>query len=316
MLVYHNKLDFEKQLAIFSGNSSDINFEIVIPHIKKIIIRYLAKYDNSGHSNSFQKLLNPQLYDHCWIISHCHSILDYINLLHTPEFAICMKDDDQCLQEMTAKFIIDFKSFNTSLIRMRLIALYDPSKDNILTRLFMDRQAKSMGAFITAKLKTYYPNAPSPFMHEYEENITPFIIRHAIELKVKNEMLGIAQVFQINKKTNGKSPAIISISRYIDFLKSDPGALFELPPSIHLDAIQAINQWANNYIHTGEYEYVWVIKSVITVLEPMFSMKSEQDSSLNVQGLNYRSKNFEIAKLRDSLKKHLGDNYEFILYKD
>ena len=36
-------------------------------------------------------------------------------------------------------------------------------------------------------------------MYEYEAKVTPFFIRHAIELKVKCEMLGIDRVIRIKK---------------------------------------------------------------------------------------------------------------------
>ncbi|HCD3132070.1 TPA: hypothetical protein NBM72_003737, partial [Acinetobacter baumannii] len=142
-------------------------------------------------------------------------------------------------------------------------------KDKILTDIFMDRYAKSAGAFITSKLKTYYPGAPSPLMYEYEANVTPFFIRHAIELKVKCEMLGIDKVIRI-KKDGTPVQAIINISKYINFLNFEGKKFFDLPPEVNIDEVQIVNQWSNNFIHEGEHEYVWQVKSAISAIEPLF----------------------------------------------
>lgn len=306
--------DLKHDLSLLTGDNLDINIKIIIPYIKKKVIKYLAPHGALGNFH-IQKLIDPENFDDCWVLSHCRSILMYINFIDSAIFKNIVSEERQAYKRITEKFITEFKKFNTMLRMMKLTALYDPNKDKILTDVFMRRSAQSMEAFTTTILNTNYPymDICSPLKESYQKNIDPFIIRHSIELKIKSEMLGIAYAF-INKG-NLKKPAIINISQYISFLKKYQYEFFELPSSIDIDDISAVNRWSNNYVHTGQYEYIWVVKSVLTTLKPLFSSQDE-NGAISTVGYTYRSKNFKIEELQAALSDFFGKKYQFIFYKD
>lgn len=292
------KDEIDAALKLLISSDSSINLKEVIPYIKGKVEEYI-KTHKPDSVLVLKNLLTPSSYGVSWAIAQSHSILHYIEHLNSDNFHKIVSGDIY-LTNITQKFIIDFKNFNTFLRELRLPPIYDPSKDKILTDIFMDRYAKSAGAFITSKLKTYYPGAPSPLMYEYEANVTPFFIRHAIELKVKCEMLGIDKVIRI-KKDGTPVQAIINISKYINFLNFEGKKFFDLPPEVNIDEVQIVNQWSNNFIHEGEHEYVWQVKSAISAIEPLFII--DYKGVLAIHGHTFRSEHYTPASLKKSLEE-------------
>ena len=299
-LMFNKEID--DKLKLLSGSDSSINFMLVVPYIKGKVEEYIQKNEPESIL-VLNDLLNQSSYSKSWAIAQSHSILHYIDHLNSDTFHEVVSGDSY-LTNITQTFIYDFKDFNTFLRELHLPAIYDPNKDEILNAITMDRYAKSAGAFVTSKLKTYYPGAPSPLMYEYEAKVTPFFIRHAIELKVKCEMLGIYRVIRI-KKDGTLVPAIVGISQYINFLKNEGQIFFDLPPEVNIDEIQIVNQWSNNFIHTGEHEYVWQVKSAISAIEPLFNAVFKDQ--LSIHGHTFRSSLFTPASLKNSLEKKFVD---------
>lgn len=303
-----SKYEIDDALKILTGTSSNINLNVVVPYIKIKVEEYIQTHA-PGSTLVVNDLLNQSSYNISWAIAQSHSILHYIDLLNSEKFHKVVSGDNYLIN-ITETFIFDFKDFNTFLRELRLPAIYNPDIDKILTDIFMDRHAKSAGAFVTAKLKTYYPGAPSPLMYEYEAKVTPFFIRHAIELKVKCEMLGINKAIRI-KKDGTLVPVSIGISQYIDFLKNEGQSLFNFPANVNIDELQIVNQWSNNFIHTGEHEYVWQVKSAISTIEPLFT--TDYNGQRLLHGHTFRSSNFTISNLTNDLKAKFPD-FKFYIY--
>lgn len=300
--------EIDDALKILTGTDSSINLKVVVPYIKGKVEEYIQTHEPDSVL-VLNDLLNQNSYSKSWAIAQSHSILHYIDHINSDTFQKVVSGDHY-LTNVTQTFIFDFKDFNTFLRELQFPAIYDPSKDEILTDIFMGRHAKSAGAFVTSKLKTYYPGAPSPLMYEYEAKVTPFFIRHAIELKVKCEMLGIDKVIRI-KKDGTRVPAIIGISQYIDFLKGEGQNLFDLPLDVNIDEVQIVNQWSNNFIHTGEHEYVWQVKSAISAIEPLFTI--DYKGIRSIHGHTFRSSLFTPIRLTNSLETKFGD-LKFYIY--
>lgn len=300
--------EIDDALKILTGTDSNINLKVVVPYIKGKVEEYIQTHEPDSVL-VLNDLLNQNSYSKSWAIAQSHSILHYIDHINSDTFQKVVSGDHY-LTNITQTFIFDFKDFNTFLRELQLPAIYDPSKDEILTDIFMDRHAKSAGAFVTSKLKTYYPGAQSSLMYEYEAKVTPFFIRHAIELKVKCEMLGIDKVIRI-KKDGTRVPAIIGISQYIDFLRGEGQNLFDLPLEVNIDEVQIVNQWSNNFIHTGEHEYVWQVKSAISAIEPLFT--TDYKGIRSIHGHTFRSSLFTPINLTNSLETKFGD-LKFYIY--
>lgn len=300
--------EIDDALKVLLGTDSSINLKVVVPYIKSKVEEYIQTHAPDSVL-VLNDLLNQSSYSKSWAIAQSHSILQYIDHINSDVFQNVVSGEHY-LTNITQTFIFDFKEFNTFLRDLQLAAIYDPNKDEILTDIFMDRHAKSAGAFVTSKLKTYYPGAQSHLMYEYEAKVTPFFIRHAIELKVKCEMLGIDRVIRI-KKDGTSAPANIGISQYIDFLKDESQNLFDLPSEVNIDAVQIVNQWSNNFIHTGEHEYVWQVKSAIAAIEPLFNV--DYKGIRSIHGHTFRSSTFTPTNLTTSLTTKFG-NLKFYIY--
>lgn len=304
-------VDISRELQIILKDDLETNLDEVIPYIKEKTENYIH---NCNDGLNIEDLLDRKLFNKAYVVAQCRSVLDYIVFLYSDELRK-INQDERLLMDLTRTFIFDFEWFNSFLMKMKLNipAIYDPQKEKILTDIRMDRHVESQKAFVAAKCSMFNSRVSSPFAYEYNKGITPFVIRHAIELKIKYEMLGIDHV--ICKNSEGMLvQANIGISQYIDFLKNEGSNFFEFPPDVNIDNLQIVNRWSNNYIHTGLHQYVWQIRSALLAIEPLFRI--EYGSETRVFGFHFRVKDFNAEKLKAELERKFSNkkrNFKFLM---
>lgn len=305
------QIDMEASLALILASDAKINLEKIIPYIKSKVEAYLATQGVTAEGELvLSDLLTKELYDQDWVIAQCHSILSYIDLFSADHFVKVVHGNK--LIEMTRNFIFEFKDFNGFLTDVGLSTIYDARTDELLGSIESKNHVNSEEAFVTAKMQAFYAGCPSSGTIEYKEKSVPFMIRHALELKIKSEMLGISHA--VTQKADGSfKPKQIMISDCIDFLGDQGAPFFNLPAGIQIDDLKTINKWSNSFIHTGLHEYVWQVKTAIDVIEPLFSM--QENGVINLDGFKFRSDQFSIDNLNTALRTKFGQNTHFAIYQ-
>lgn len=287
-----------EEIKMNTCDDAEINFKAIIPYIKLKIEDCIKP---SQYKPNLKNLLLSKVRDEKWAIAQFDSILDYINLLNEEHISNIITGDKSSyayryLSFLTRDFIYQVKRLNYFLYSNKLPSLADPTKDLILGWIRMGSHVDPSDVFDKA-----YTNITSPFIashtdYTYHSKATPFYIRHAIELKIKSEMLGIERV----KNTEKNSPEFILLNRYIEFLKNHGNDFFDLP--VPIISIQTVNKWSNNFIHTGIIEHIWEIHSAALAVKDLF-----EDS-------NFRKSNFSEADLKISLEKFFK-NTDFTFIK-
>ena len=309
MSDFMQQIEIDNSLALTLASDAKINLEILIPYIKSKVEVYLHTQGATGATLVLSDLLTKEEYDRDWVIAQCHSILSYIDLFYADDFLSVVRDLN--LIEVTKNFIFEFKDFNGFLTDVGLLEIYNAKTDKLLGRIENKNYVNAQEAFVTAKMQAFYANRPSYCTAQYQEKLVPFIIRHALELKVKTEMLGIARA--VTKKSDGIfKPKQIMIGECIDFLGDQGAPFFNLPAGIQIDDLKTINKWSNSFIHTGFHEYVWQVKTAIDVIEPLFSIK--ENGVMNIEGFKFRSDQFKIDDLKTALQTKFGQNTFFAIY--
>ena len=277
---------------------AEINIKKIIPKIK-LQIDDLMK--GSKHKANLKNLLIPESFDEKWVSAQCNSILEYIKLFNEAHISNIINGDKSTyayrhLGHLTRGFIYQVIQFNSFLYFQKLPIIADPRKDEIFGGIQMDTCVSPMDVFNKAYSNTVAPFFPHYTDHTYLPNATPFYIRHAIELKIKNQMLGIGRV--MNTETN--NPEIILLNRYVGFLKKHGNDFFNLP--LPINSIETVNKWSNNFIHTGQIEHIWEIYSAVLTVKPVF------------EGGNFRKSNFSESDLKTRLEAYFK-NTDFTFIK-
>ncbi|OUY08738.1 hypothetical protein [Acinetobacter populi] len=302
--------EIDESLKLITASDAKVNLETLIPYIKSKVEDYLAAHAASESTLVLSDLLTKEDYDQNWVIAQCHSILSYIDLFYADHFLNVVKERD--LAEVTKEFIFTFKAFNGDLKRLNLNVIYDARTDEMLGEIFDSNYVSAQNAFVTAKMQALYAGCPSAGTAEYLAKLVPFMIRQALELKIKSEMLGIAYAVTKNTDNSFKSKQIM-ISECIDFLGDQGATFFNLPVEIKVEDLKIINKWSNNFIHTGLHEYSWLVKTAIDVIEPLFSIK--ENGEISTDGFKFRSEQFNFDSLHSALQSKFGQNVHFAIYQ-
>lgn len=301
--------EMDEMLKLITASDAKINLEYTIPYIESKVNSFLDQHGGNQSVLVLADLLTKENYDQDWVIAQCHSILSYIKLFSEKHFNDAVYGHK--LVQITQEFIFEFKAFNGFLLDVQLLPIYDPEKDPLLGQIHNKNYVHSEQAFVTAKMQSFYAGLSSYGTEEYKNKVVPFMIRHALELKIKSEMLGIS--YAVTQRTDGTyKPKQILISDCIDCLGNEAADLFELPSSIQINDLKIINKWSNNFIHTGLNEYSWQVKTAIDVIEPLFSIKEK--GAVNFEGFKFRSATFDMDNLKTALQTKFGERTLFALY--
>lgn len=288
--------DIDLELLLHSNPQK--NLDIVIPLIKEKVESYIQTYASNITDLDLEVLLTQADINQDWAIAHAYSILEYTKFFGRDDFQEAVTNNYGLLSK-TQEFIFEFQDLNSLLLEKNLPAFYDPNTERVLCyQQGWRTHTSSQKAFVSAKMKSHYENAPS-MGQEYDRKITPFIIRHAIELKVKNDLLGIWFVEKAGKVSR------VPINTYIEFLKNNGNQFFDLP--INIKVLSLANRWANDFVHTGIHEYLWLVFSVVERIEPLFSI--QENGEMNLEGFNFRKASFDKNTLKAELESHLGNGY-------
>lgn len=287
-----------EKLELLTHSNPQENLKTIIPAIQKEVESYIEKYGENIKELNLEVLLTQDEMNQGWIIAHCYSILEYIKLFTRKDFTNLPDLENKTLNK-TQEFISEFQHFNTILKESGHPAFFDDKHDILCLQVGLPTQVNSQSAFTSAKMKSHYENTPS-VGQEYDRKITPFIIRHAIELKVKNDLLKI-QYVEVQNKIKP-----IFISKYIKFLEEYSETFFNLPKDT-ISTISLVNKWANEFVHSGLHEYSWIIFSIIERIEPLFSIK--EHSEINIYGFDFRKSPFNHNEFKTKLEDFLGSGY-------
>lgn len=107
----------------------------------------------------------------------------------------------------------------------------------------------------------------------------PFKLRIALELKLKT-IIGFESctITQNGKKTTSKElPFTNTLNRLIKI------NCLKTPCS--LQNIQNIYQWACNFCHTGEKEYIWITMKALDLVSPLFLYQEQIKNAINITEL-------------------------------
>ena len=251
----------------------------------------------SKHKPDLNNLLLSEVHDEKWVIAQFDSILEYINLLNEDHISNVINAkrstyEFRYLSFLTRDFIYQVKELNEFLYLNRLPHIADPTIDHIFGWVRLDSHVTPSDVFNKAYTNISSPFIPSHTDYTYHSKATPFYIRHAIELKIKNQMLGIEWV----KNTEKNKPEIILLNRYIGFLQKHGNDFFDFP--VPINSIETVNKWSNNFIHTGQIEHIWEVYSAASAVKPLF------------EGGNFRKSNFSESDLKIRLESFFK-NTEF-----
>jgi SEC-C motif-containing protein len=119
--------------------------------------------------------------------------------------------------------------------------------------------------------------------------IAAFLIRQAIELRVKNG-LGIHDIFI------GSNHQRITADKFIDFINNNVKIKFPIKISI----LKKIHAWTNHYIHRGILLQVWKMDLAYELLKPLF-----QGNRYNVYGSVEINSDYYNKELENEIKKFL-----------
>lgn len=307
--------DINQQLEIILANNPKVNLEVTIPKIKKLTEKYLLEKRIIIRSSTLE-VLNSDVVNQEWVIEQCLCILEFIEKL---DLNFLEKINDVDLVSFTQNFIYGFQAFNQYLTEIsehpllpnKVDPIYDPFEAGTLPNTTKENYITAMQAFTTAKMNSFYAGIDSYRTPEYKREITPFMIRQAIEVKVIAEMLGIHDAYS-TKCSESYKRKVIPITKYIEFIRDEASDLFDLPDSVTMDNILAVNKWTNQFIHTGINYFSWQVVKAISVIEPLFSLK--KDNRTNLNGFNYRSNNFSFDEIETRLST-IHKNTKFIFIK-
>lgn len=289
--------DLSKRVELLQRSNLQQNLDNTIPLIKEKVELYIQKHAQNIRELNLEVLLTQADINQDWAIAHAYSILEYIQLFSREDFISVMTDDK--ILNKTREFIFEFQDLNSLLLDKKLPAFYDPKTDKTLCyQQGWEVHTSAQKAFVSAKMKSHYEDIPS-VGRDYDRKIAPFIIRHSIELKIKNDLLEIRFV-----EKSGKIKPVF-ISDYIKFFEKKGTQFFDLP--IDINILSLVNEWSNDFVHTGMHEYSWLIFSVVERIEPLFSIK--ENGKTNLDGFNFRKKTFDKKSLKTELESFLGNGY-------
>ena len=307
--------DIDKQLEIILANNPKVNLEVTIPKIKKLTEKYLFEKNIIIRSSTLE-VLNSNKVNQEWVIEQCLCILEFIEQL---DLNLLKKINAVDSVSFTQNFIYGFQAFNQYLTEIsehpllpnKVDPIYNPFEANTLPNTTKENYITAMQAFTTAKMNSFYAGIDSYRTPEYKREITPFMIRQAIEVKVVAEMLGIHDAYS-TKCLKSYKRKVIPITKYIEFIRDKAGDLFDLPASVTIDNILAVNKWTNQFIHSGVNAFSWQVVKAISTIEPMFAIK--EDGRTNLSGFNYRSNSFSFDEIEIRLSV-IHKNTKFIFIK-
>ncbi len=307
--------DINKQLDIILANDPKVNLEVIIPKIRKLTEKYLFERSITIR-NSTLEVLNTDEINQEWVIEQCLCILEFIEKL---DLKLLEKINSADSVSFTQNFIYGFQAFNKYLTEIsehpllpnKVEPIYNPFEADTLPNTTKENYITAMQAFTTAKMNSFYAGIDSYRTPEYKREITPFMIRQAIEVKVIAEMLGIHDAYD-TKCLESYKRKIISITKYIEFIRDTASDLFDLPDAVTMDNILAVNKWTNQFIHSGINAFSWQVAKAISIIEPLFSINN--DDKINTSGFDYRSRSFSFDELEIRLSA-IHKNTKFIFIK-
>lgn len=268
--------DSEHNLSILSKIKSSIDSGI------------LKDYPSYSSIDFAYHLYKPDIDDN-WKKAQCQSINNQIEKMLTGKIKFLSAD-------VTREFLYDISSFNQKTQSFECENNFEST--NFLT---------SMDFFLNAKFSYTDKYNPVPLNgRHFTFANTPALIRQAIEIKVKN-MIGIHSIVGKNNK-----PTIISISDLLDFLD-----FLEKYEKLHLPTpigtLKSINNWTNQFIHTGIMQYSWQSLEAIDLIEPMFAI--EDSKGIYHEGFNYLNDGYSKDQLKEDLDAYFCNRkVKFNLY--
>jgi len=121
-----------------------------------------------------------------------------------------------------------------------------------------------------------------------------FLIRQSIELRLKNA-LGILNILD-----SEQHPIKIKSDFFVNFIKENI-SYFEFP--IEFSILNKIFKWTNLYIHTGIFNYIWLIDWAHLLLNPLFKPYRDVNSINDVLQGRFKEKgNITVFNIFGSIK--------------
>ncbi|MBJ9373727.1 hypothetical protein [Acinetobacter sp. TGL-Y2] len=286
------------------------NRDVVIPYIIEKVTTFLSANPFRDTPNFFISNLLDKKVNLNWVISQCKSILDFIEFIQSDEYLNLNDENNQIF--IMQHFFYDFSQFCVLATNANIPV--DPNLYNSPIGLIgKSRTMPAQQFFIESKFN-YFSKKYSNFdsISPFAIYSTPILIRQSIEIKIK-ELLRIDTV----KFTPTGGDTFIPINKYLDFIKNTNNSIFDLPVNIN-DLIE-INRWTNTFVHEAYNEFIWIIQSCVTTIEPLFSIQDDaRYTATNTHGITfyldkYTGRNKEI-QLNNALHRAFTTDSLFTKY--
>lgn len=151
-----------------------------------------------------------------------------------------------------------------------------------------NKKANSVKIFHLAEYHLRHCYSKHSFSDFIRQPIATFLIRQAIELRVKNA-LGINAIFYDFNFLK------ITPDKFIDFITNHKEIIFPIKKSI----LKKIHNWTNHYIHGGIMPEVWKMDLAYQLLKPLFHGDRSIYGSIKIDRDYYK------FKIENDIKKYL-----------
>lgn len=284
--------NFAEELKKLKFDDYENNKYILSMMQKKLINKFPALNDVLSIGNLYKSTM-----DEGWLLAQCQSANNQINKILDADSKF-LEYYSEILTEYD--FLLYSKEIIYDLCYLDRLSGYQLDFDSKISR---SNYLASSQFFLRAKFSFFTKkHIPETTNRHFLFSSMPTLIRQAIELKIKN-MIGLER---ITSKNGGFK--IVSISQIIKFI-DERNDLFDMP--LPMSTLSVINEWTNNFTHTGITPFCWQSLEAIDLIECLFSMEDEETGEINMDGFSYIAKGISL----DSIKLALNDNFnaEFFL---
>lgn len=181
---------------------------------------------------------------------------------------ICHEDDHQALIKLFLDDLVQFTTLNNIDLGMNIMSF---GQTKIAENAFFHLA-------VSPVLPNTYMTIDQSAGRVFDTYSIPFKLRAALELKLRT-ITGFEKYEVIQDEKTIHTSKELPFSRLLTELQSVD--CIELPCS--LANIKNIYQWACNFCHTGEKEYLWLTMKALELVSPLFIYEEQKKVQVDIQ---------------------------------
>ncbi|MEQ9767655.1 MULTISPECIES: hypothetical protein [Pectobacterium] len=183
---------------------------------------------------------------------------------------VCHENDYQTLIKLFLDDLVQFATFNGIDLGMNLMSF---GQTRIAENAFYHLAVSPL-------LPSTYETIDQVAGQVFDTYSIPFKLRVALELKLRT-IIGFEKYEVLQDEKAIRVSHELPVSHLLKGLKEID--CLELPCS--LDNIKNVYQWACNFCHTGEKEYLWLTMKALELVSPLFIYQEQKKAQVSIYKL-------------------------------